>query len=268
MAQIFGLENYFYHGSIKRYVTLFGSIFSDIHIKRIADDGSKEEVIKIPIRYGHGNMYMKVAQDETRETAKHSRVLPAMAFELDDFSKDTHRKTNPMNRLTTKAADSEGKKDFQLNRIPYNFEFILRIRTKNTDDMMQIAEQIIPAFDGNLSITVEDNNGVNIEQDIIVSIGDMRMEDNFDDGMKVRLIEWIIKFELKGYLYKRTQSAYVIKEIDIIGQVGEDVDSVIEKITRQDPIQDKQNILSSMTSMVDDTPTTPIKATRRRTRKE
>lgn len=266
---LFSLESHYYHGTTKRYISLFGNIFSNIHIKRKSDDGKREEVIKVPIRYGGGSMFMKVPQDaESRELKQVSRTLPAMAFTLDNIYKDVSRKTNPMNRIQSPTFDEAGNKSFQFNRVPYNFIFYLMIRTKNTDDMAQIVEQIIPAFDGNLSVTVQDTTGVTIEQDIIISLQEIDIDDNFEKEMVGRLIEYKITFELKGYMYKRTQSNLVIKEIDIYAGYSLDDQQLIETVTEQGDITAEQNILSKMSSVFEELSSTPIKKVTRRRRKE
>lgn len=271
--QLFGLDNYFYHGSVRRYVALFGSLFTDLHIKRVATDGSgKEEVIKVPIRYGNGNMYLKVPQDGSRETKTVGRVLPAMAFQLDNIYKDVNRKTNPMNRIQhpTFVNDPTGPetRQFQLNRVPYNFIFDLEVRTKNSDDMLQIVEQIIPAFDGNLSVTIEDTTGLPLEQDIIIVLNEVSMEDNFDEEMQSRLVEWKLTFEVKGHLYKRTQSGLIIKEVDLYsGNTIENM-TLLEIVNEQGDIQDEQNILSKLTQAMAVLPASPVKKVTRRKRKE
>lgn len=270
MNNLFGLDQWFYHGSVRRYVALFGSIFSDIYIKRVSEDGAKEDNIKVPIRYGNGNMYIKVPQDGSRETKQVAKILPAMAFELDNIYKDVARKTNPMNRIqhaTFKDATSDTRK-FQLNRVPYNFIFDLKIRTKNTDDMLQIVEQIIPAFDGNLSATINDTTGVPVEQDIIIVLDEVTMEDNYDEEMQSRLIEWTLTFELKGHLYKRTQEGLIIREVDLMSGPNFENMTLLEAVTNQGETHEEQLILSKMTSVFDDTPSTPIKKVTRKRKKE
>jgi hypothetical protein len=259
MNKIFGSENYFYHASVRRYINLFGSLFTDLQIKRKSDDGKKEDTITVPIRYGVGNMYMKAPQTvEGRELKQVSRVLPAMAFKLDNLYKDVNRKTNSMNRIKHPTFDVDSGTKFQFNRVPYNFIFELIIRTKNSDDMMQIVEQIIPAFDGNLSVTIEDTTGVPVEQDIIISIDEVAMEDNFDDEMQSRLLEYKITFELRGFLYKRTQNSLVVKEIDL--QVGYADDAMLDVFTVDDqyPITEEQNVLSKLTEVMGGMPSIDV----------
>jgi hypothetical protein len=267
MNNLFGLDRHFYNGSIRRYVALFGSIFEEIYIKRKSDDGTREDTVKVPIRYGPGNMYLKVPQDEGREVTKHSRILPAMGFKLDNMFKDVSRKTNPMNRINQAGFDENGKRGVQFNRIPYNFIFELLIRTKNSDDMLQIVEQIVPAFDGNLSATIQDVNSVSIEQDIIITLQEISMEDNFEDEMQGRIIEYKITFELKGFLYKNTNSVYVVKEVDILGAFDSGSDIEPEIIIDNGPITDQQDITSDLNDVMNSIPTTPVKKVGRGKRK-
>jgi hypothetical protein len=222
MTSFFGIDNFFYNGALRKYVGIFGSIFSDMYIQRTSDDGKKVDTIKVPIKYGNGNMYLKVAQDGSRETTKVSRILPGMAFELDTLYKDVERKTSPNNIINQVGYDSDGTRHYQFNRIPYNIIFTLKIHTKNIDDMLQILEQIAPVFDGNLSITLEDTqNNVNNNQNIILKMDEIKIVDNYEEEMKSRLIECDISFEMKAFLYKRTMTAHVIKEVDIYHALSE-----------------------------------------------
>lgn len=263
MIQLFGKENHYYHASIRRYVALFGSLFSDIYIKRAGPNG-REDFVAVPIRYASGNMYSKVAQDETREIEKVARILPAMAFKIENIFKEKDRHTNPMNRIQQDSFSPGGSKAFQLNRIPYNLIFSLAIRTKNSDDMMQIVEQIIPAFDGNLSITIEDTTGISVSQDIIIILDELSMEDNYDDDIQGRLIDWKLTFELKGYLYKRTQNKHIVREVDLIDISNEFDPQLIDAVTDQFSFNPLQENLSSATKELAETPTLPIKVQRKR----
>ena len=257
MTPIFGLDNFFYNGMLKKYVGIFGSIFSDIYIQRTSDDKSRTDVIKVPIKYGNGNMYIKAEQGELRETSKVSRILPAMAFEIDNLYKDVSRKTNANNiiqQIEYKTENGVSTRPYQFNRVPYNIIFTLKIHTKNIDDMLQIVEQIVPAFDGNLCITLEDTqNNVNNNQEIIIRINEIKIVDNFEDEMKSRLVEYSISFEMKAFLYKQTITGYVIKEIDIYAIAG--IDESIAGLTPdiivndQFPLTDKQNLLPTISDL-------------------
>jgi hypothetical protein len=131
--------------------------------------------------------------------------------------------------------------------------FELVIRTKNTDDMLQLVEQIVPAFDGNLSVTIQDTTGVDVEQDIIIVLDEIAMSDDYDEEMQSRLIEYKITFELKGYLYKRTQTGLVIKEVDIQFADIDDASFIYDEQPYADkyPIQAEQDNLNKMSTVLE-----------------
>ena len=240
--KIFGEENYFYHGSIRRYIGLFGSLFTNIVIKRSEDS----TFIKVPIKYSNGNRYANVDQADNREATRISRIVPAMSFTLKTFYNDVSRKTNAVNRHSHSSFDADGKKGFMYNPVPYNFIFELAILTKNIEDMLQIVEQIIPAFDPNITVTIEgiENNQVDIEKDIPIILQEVDTDDNYDDDNK-RMIHYRLTFELKGFLYKKVTKGYVIKEALLLGYFNDfDIEGqspiLIDQVYEQPPIQEEQ----------------------------
>lgn len=213
---MFGQNNYYYHAKIRSYVALFGTLFSDLYIARV--NGTKTDYIKVPLKFGPGFLYEKAKQDDSRETKKMRQILPAMAFDMVDLQKDGNRKTNDLQTIQNSVINPDGTTgNFQMNRVPYNFSFELVARTKNVDDMLQIAEQIIPAFSTPLNIKFQDiaKTEIDIEQNIVVSLDSVQKQDNYEETEEARIIEWTFSFILKGYLYKKTNSDYVIKEIDL-----------------------------------------------------
>ena len=259
MTPLFGLDNFYNNGAIKKYIGVFGSIFSDIYIQRVSQDSTRTDAIKVPIKYGNGNMYVKSDQGEEVDYTKISRILPAMSFELENVYYDKSRKTNQFNTISQTGyttTNGVNNRNYQYNRLPYNFIFGLKIRTKNLDDMFQIVEQIIPTFDSNLVITLEDTvNQVNSNQEISITINEIKMDDDYQDEMKSRLIEWLITFELKGFFYKKTITGFTINTANIyFGDI--DNPPVITNtsvpdisITTQDPITGKQEILPSIATL-------------------
>lgn len=232
---IFNKEDVFYNENIKRYIGLFGSIFNDLYIKRA------DQYIKVPIKYGPGNRFSKVSQSsDGRDDAKVARIVPAMAFELQTFYKDNSRKTNAINIKKDRNADTNGVLGFSYNPIPYTFLFKLEILTKNLDDMFQIIEQIIPIFDPNLTITIQDQKGLVVDNDIGVYIQDIQTDDNYEDDKK-REISYTITFELKGFLHKKPQKGYIVREAVLLGYYN-DIDQteageVLATETYLDPIE-------------------------------
>ena len=51
-----------YHSLIKKYVSLFGSVFNDIVIERVDSSNATVQTIKVPIGYGPKEKYITMAQ--------------------------------------------------------------------------------------------------------------------------------------------------------------------------------------------------------------
>lgn len=218
MAGLFGKENHFNYGGIRRYVVMFGSLFSDMYIKRTEEPKKKKETfIKVPIKYGLGNVFEKFGEVDDDKTRLRI-VLPAMSFVMSGLEEDTIRKTSNYARMSSRQISDDQMANTQLQRVPYNFTFDLAIRTKNEDDMLQIVEQIVPAFDPALTVQVLDSKELNIDnQDIVIQIlPGFDMQDNEEDQVEEgRVIVWTLQFIVKGYLYKKTTAKAVVKQIAI-----------------------------------------------------
>lgn len=130
-------------------------------------------------------------------------VLPAMYFELTSWQKDSNR---ALTQFTRKHVRSEnGSVKSQYNRVPYNFNFQLRIRTRYFDDLLQVFEQIAVSVDPSVQIEIVDNK--DIDQNAVVH---MKLEssefdvDNTGSFEEQNHFEAVFNFCPEGYLYRKT----------------------------------------------------------------
>lgn len=196
---------HFYHKSIRRYTGLMGSLFANMVIVRKA--GGRTQKIPVPIGYSSGQNYSKyVGNRDARENVPRVRNLyPCLVYTLTDFMYDPQRKTNSREKYTS-TIGTDDKAEYVFNRVPYDFNYEVAIKTKNMDDMLQIVEQIIPYFDPTLCVKIEDLSGeaLSVAQDVIITLNNTQIDDIFEGDMEEpRTIECTMNFTLKGYLYKR-----------------------------------------------------------------
>ena len=79
---------HFYHSTIKRAVSVFGTLFNNISIKR--PDG---EFIKVPLAYGPRQKWIARLQQRPDLSTNVTAVsLPRMGFELTSIDYDSTRK--------------------------------------------------------------------------------------------------------------------------------------------------------------------------------
>jgi hypothetical protein len=101
------------------------------------------------------------------------------------FAKDTNTKIN-----TVKVA-------------PYNFEFVLNIYVRNTEDGTQIIEQILPYFSPDYTVTLDLISKSNLKIDVPIVLENISYDVSNDTGEQetMRTLVWTLTFSAKAMLY-------------------------------------------------------------------
>jgi len=140
---------YFYHGSIRKLVVAFGSLFNEIYISRKEADGTEQKKIKVPISYGPKEKFVrKIKELDEADPSRKSfeNILPRMSFEISSMVYDNNRKLNSLNKVYSVRDENDSTISYAYSEVPYNIEFTLNIMNRNIDDGYQIIEQILPYF--------------------------------------------------------------------------------------------------------------------------
>jgi len=203
-----------YFGLIRKYVTIFGTLFNDILINRIDSSDNTTKTIKVPIAYGPKERYLTRQSQNDDLLRPISLVYPRMAFEITDIRYDSDRKLSTIGKSTTGSSD-KGNLHTQNNPVPYNISFRLSIIARNSDDALRIVEQIIPYFTPNLNVSanlIAEMNYGNIT--LPLTLNDVGQEELYEgDFTSKEYIIWTLDFTLKAFLYGPTNESKVIKEI-------------------------------------------------------
>ena len=100
--------------------------------------------------------------------------------------------------------------------VPYNITFTLSVMSKNSDDSLQIVEQILPYFQPDYTITLKDNVDMDTSRDVPVILNNISYEDSYEgDFASRRAIIYTLDFTLKFYLYGPVTSSNVIKTVQV-----------------------------------------------------
>lgn len=212
------LSRPYYHGLIKKYVIIFGSLFNNITIEREDANGNAVQSINVPIAYGPRDKYISRIRENASGIASHEIILPIMSFNITNIEYDPDRKLQTSRQILDKVVQN-GKTIYNKNYTPvaYNFHFTLSIMTKSTEDGTRIVEQILPYFTPEWSISARliDELPNNIT-DIPIVIQAMNMQDDYDDSFNTRrTLVFNLDFVLKGYLYGPTTEAKLIRQSNI-----------------------------------------------------
>ena len=91
---------------------------------------------------------------------------------------------------------------------------MLYILSKQSDDALQIVEQILPYFQPDYTITLRDMPDMDIKRDVPVVLTNVGYEDDYQgDFTARRSIIYSLDFTAKFYLYGPVTSAKVFKTV-------------------------------------------------------
>ncbi len=199
--------NPYYYGVIRKNIIAFGKIFSDLIIEREDADHNKVQVIRIPIAYGPKEKWLRRLQENPDLNKQVKMDLPRMSFEMVNFQYDSERKLGPNPNY---LRDTKNRK--VSTPIPYKFDIVLYVATRNQDDMMNIMEQVLPFFAPALIISVKVLDDPIQIIDIPITLNSVQTEDNWDEDFEEsRIIVNTLTFTMKGYLFGPILEPKIIK---------------------------------------------------------
>jgi len=207
----------FYHGTARKLIVAFGSVFNNIHVQRKEDDGSLIKDIKVPLAYESQKKYLaRLIKD-----AKKNKQVPRMGFVMNDIQADLSRATNQMNELRFSHTDVN-KAHKIYSPIPYNFGFSLDIYVDYMDDGLQIIEQILPYFQPDFNIVIEEIPELDMKRDIPIELSGVTMTDEFEGEFgEHRIVNWTLDFIVKGWMYPPIREQGIIKKVTANYMIGD-----------------------------------------------
>jgi hypothetical protein len=205
----------FYHGTIRKYIILFGSLFNDIYIDRVDAEGNAAKTLKVPISYGPKERYIARALQNPDLLRPISMTLPRISFEINTIRYASERKLNSIGR-NANGNTYKGNLNHQFNPVPYDFDITMSVITRNADDGTRIVEQILPYFTPEWTVAVKLIPDMNIEMDIPIILKSVSLEDAYEGNFETKqFIIWTMVFTLKGYIYGPISRPSIIKQVEV-----------------------------------------------------
>ena len=212
------LGQQFYHETMRKIVVSFGTLFNNIQIVRKNSTGTIVQSMKVPLAYGPQQKFLARINADPALGAKVAVTLPRLGFEMTGITYDPTRKLNRVQkfRKVKSSTDDSNKLDTQYMPVPYNINFTLYAMAKNSDDALQIVEQILPFFQPDYTLTINDMADMGIKRDVPIILNDVSYEDNYQgDFTERRAIIYTLAFTSKFYLYGPVTSSSVIKTVQV-----------------------------------------------------
>ena len=210
--------NHFYNKRVRTTVSIFGSLFNNIHVIRTNASNEVISQVKVPLSYAPKRNFLErlsAMADGEQAERRVAMKLPRMSFEITDMSYDPIRQLPKVNayRETLPADNTKGRKVY--TGVPYNIQFQLNIYAKSQDDALQIVEQIIPYFAPQYNLTVKPfADYPDVKEDVPVILQGVTFSDDFEGGFEQRrTIVYTLDFQMKINFYGPDRDRAIIREV-------------------------------------------------------
>ena len=217
-------KDYFFHDLTRKYQLVFGSLFQDIQIKRLDDKGKVLNMLTVPTLHSPKEKFIQRlegdVEPEDYETIENGGArrrtalsLPIIAYEMVDLQYDGSRKIAKNQYLRTKLPTNIDLSNKLYTPTPYILTFEVNVVTKTQNEMLQIIEQLIPAFTPDVNITLKGIPGV--EYDVPITFTGVFRNDTYTGAFEERRqIMWTLNFTMKAFYFTPITKKKIILNVN------------------------------------------------------
>jgi len=211
-------NRHFYHQHIRKAIIAFGTLFNQIQVRRTNESGEVVQSLFVPLSYAPKQKFIsRISQvpevDETRPGF--AITLPRIGFEITSFNYDASRKlaiTQNVRAVDTSGTTNTGIR-YSYVSTPYNMGISMSVFAKNQDDGLQIIEQILPYFNPDFNVTVNEIPELGVKRDLQIILDNISYQDEWEGSFDKRLtVVWDLNFTLKMNFYGYVNDANLIKK--------------------------------------------------------
>jgi len=164
------MQQYFYDEQIRKYLTQFMRILGGFSVKTGKDRDGNESYIQVPVRYGDINrMAAHILKNQSENMMN---TVPFISCYVTDLQISAERRSNPthvskvqvyekkVDPTTGDYIDGEVGNTYTVERympVPYDLTVQVDIWTSNTDQKLQLIEQLLVLFNPSINLKSNDN---------------------------------------------------------------------------------------------------------------
>ena len=210
------LGQQFYHETIRKVIVAFGTMFNNVQLVRKDNDGNIIQTMKVPLAYCPRQKFLVRLNEDADLSKQVAITLPRIGFEIQNLSYDPARKLNRLQKYKKIKTGRSNKLETQFMPVPYNLSVQLYVMAKQSDDALQIVEQILPFFQPDYTLTINDMADMGIKRDVPIVLNSISYEDNYQGDFETRrALIYTLDFTAKFYLYGPVTSTSVIKTVEV-----------------------------------------------------
>lgn len=225
----------YYHQHIKKAITAFGMIFNNINVNRENSSNVVQQVLRVPLSYSTKQKFLsRIALiDDANDRGEVAISLPRMGFEIQSLVYDPSRKIVPIqkNKAIIDGAATTAVSNTYVST-PYNMSLSLYIFAKNQEDGLQILEQILPYFNPDFNITVNELPELGIKRDIKITLDNIDYDDQYEGDFASRVsIIWTLNFTMRLNFYGYVSNQGIIRTAIANAYANTNISSPFTRIT-------------------------------------
>lgn len=163
------MSQFFYDRQIRRFLQQIIAVFSNFNVEFGKEADGTQVLYRVPVRYGDPTRMAAAIIKENSENKTNS--VPVMTVYITGLEYDRERTQDPtfVSKINIRerrlAADNETLSIYQGNAltverimpVPYQLKINLDVWTSNTEQKLQLLEQLLPLFNPDLEIQSTDN---------------------------------------------------------------------------------------------------------------
>ena len=211
------IGQYFYNNSTRNVVVAFGTIFNTIQLHKKDGSGNIVQSMKVPLAYGPKQKWLSRLTEDPNLNKKVAVTLPRIGFEISGIAYDPARKlqkTVKVKKVADGTDTNQVKSGFM--PVPYNINFELYVLSKNSDDALQIVEQILPFFQPDYTVTMKEVPELDIIRDVPIILNSVGYEDDYEGSFTSRRsIIYTLSFTAKYYMYGPVTASNIIRRVQV-----------------------------------------------------
>lgn len=228
--------SWFYHGSIRKILILFGDMFNDIYVARRTTTGNLVNQKRVPLSYAPRQKFLARLQERPDLTADRVEItLPRMSYEISGSLEYASDRQLPAAN-SCRQVDQDGNTVQIWSPAPYNIPLELNIYSKNQDEAMQIIEQILPFFKPSITRKYYPITGQEWVDTATFILSSVSLNDEFEGEFKdTRTIVYTLTFNAQMNLYGRADTNAKLIKTAIINYDEMDGDRIKQTVLRVNP---------------------------------
>jgi len=208
---------WFYHKRVRTAVSVFGSMFNNLHVLRHNSAGETVSQVKVPLSYAPKRNFISRLDEMSKGEDAERRVaikLPRMSFEITNMAYDPSRQLPKVNKIS-KASNEITKRQKIYTSTAYTISFQLNIYAKSQDDALQLVEQILPYFAPQYTATIKPFADIpTLTEDVPISMSGITFQDDYEGSIEQRrTIIYTLDFEMKIALYGPEGTGEIIRDV-------------------------------------------------------